>query len=88
MNIVDKIHTVKTKEDFLEFLRMLIEDLKSNDWDNSSLEQYLWGIEGWVDDMDGYFLNMKDHEILSKINRNELDWKILAHILFAATAYE
>ena len=79
---------VNTKEDFLKLLAILIDDLKSNDWDNNTLESYLSGVEGWVDDMDGYFANIKDDKTLEKLNNNELDWKILAHIFVASTVYE
>lgn len=83
-----KMKEVETKEDFLELIRLLINDLKKNDWDNNTLEAYLSGIEGWTDDMDGYFENFKDYDSLEKIKNNTLDWKILAHILVCATVYE
>ncbi|EXB48566.1 hypothetical protein J699_00913 [Acinetobacter sp. 1000160] len=38
--------------------------------------------------MDGYFENMKDFDALEKIKKNQIDWKILAKILLAATMYE
>ncbi len=86
--INNQMKNVNTKEDFLKLLAILIDDLKSNDWDNNTLESYLSGVEGWVDDMDGYFANIKDDKTLEKLNNNELDWKILAHIFVASTVYE
>ena len=86
--INNQMKNVNTKEDFLKLLAILIDDLNSNDWDNNTLESYLSGVEGWVDDMDGYFANIKDDKTLEKLNNNELDWKILAHIFVASTVYE
>lgn len=88
LNIIQKVEHVKTKEDFLEFMLLLIQDFKNNAWDNHTLEQYLSGIEGFVDDIDGYFINKNDLISLEKIMNNELDWNILARILIAATVYE
>ncbi len=67
---------------------MLIQDFKNNPWDNHTLEQYLSRMEGFVDDIDGYFINKNDLISLEKIKNNELDWKILAQIMVAATMYE
>lgn len=83
-----KVEKISTKEDFLEFTQLLVEDLSSNKWENNNLVDYLEGINSWVDDMDGYFENMRDFEALEKIKNNQLDWKILAKILLAATMYE
>lgn len=83
-----KMKEVETKEDFLELMKLLMDELKQNDWENSTLEKYLWGIEGWVDDIEGYFENFKDDESLEKLKNNTLDWKILAHMLVCATVYE
>ncbi|QHH92641.1 hypothetical protein FPL18_01625 [Acinetobacter gyllenbergii] len=83
--IVEKINT---KEDFLEFTQILIEALSLNKWENNNLADYLEGINSWVDDMDGYFENMEDFDAIEKIKKNQLDWKILAKILLAATMYE
>ena len=87
-NITQKIEHIKNKEDFLEFVVLLIQDFKNNPWDNHTLEQYLFGMEGFVDDIDGYFINKNDLISLEKIKNNELDWKILAQIMVAATMYE
>ena len=80
------ISQIKTREDFLEFMRMLQQHTST--CYNSNLPDYLGGIESWVEDMDGYFNNIGDQEALNKLNSNCLDWKILAHILYAATMYE
>lgn len=87
-NLNETVEKINTKEDFLEFTQILIEDFSLNKWENNNLADYLEGINSWVDDMDGYFENMKDFDALEKIKKNQLDWKILAKILLAATMYE
>lgn len=82
------ISNIKCKQDLLNFIQLLIEDLHKNQWENNTLSSYLEGMEGWVDDMDGYFKNIKDYETLRKIENNEVDWKIFASILIASSMYE
>ncbi|OTG79644.1 hypothetical protein B9T33_10900 [Acinetobacter sp. ANC 5054] len=84
----EAVEKISTKEDFLEFTQILMEDLSLNKWENNNLADYLEGVNSWVDDMEGYFENMKDFDTLEKINKNQLDWKIFAKILLAATMYE
>ncbi|EHU1704571.1 hypothetical protein AXE41_RS06365 [Acinetobacter baumannii] len=84
----EKVQKINTKEDFLEFVQLLVNDLSKNQWENDNLADYLEGINSWVDDMDGYFENVRDYDALEKIKNNQLDWKILGKILLAATMYE
>ena len=83
-NFNEIVNSISTKEDFLNFMNLLIGDLKSNpeDWENSSLESYLEAIESWTDDMDGYYLNT-NQPIPTNVN-----WKVFADILIAAKMYE
>lgn len=76
--------TVKTKEDFLNFLELLIEDFKNDrsDWVNDNLSDYLNGVLDWTADMEGYYINNKI-DLPTNIN-----WKIFADILVAAKMYE
>ncbi|QIO08936.1 DUF7660 family protein [Acinetobacter lanii] len=82
------VSNIKCKQDFLNFIQLLIEDLHKNQWGNNTLSSYLEGMEGWVDDMDGYFKNIQDYETLRRIKNNEVDWKIFASILIASSMYE
>lgn len=79
--VIDKI---KSKEDFLFFVNKLINDLKhnGNTWGNSSLENYLEGIESWVEDMEGYYENT------GKPMPKDINWNVFANILMAAKMYE
>lgn len=78
------VDDVGNKEDFLKFMNALISDLKANpeDWENSSLESYLEAINNWTNDMDGYYQNT-NQPIPTDVN-----WKVFAEILTAATMYE
>lgn len=49
----EKVQKINTKEDFLEFVKLLVNDLSTNQWENDNLADYLEGINSWVDDMDG-----------------------------------
>ncbi len=80
----DKVETINNKEDFINFLELLIQDLKrnSNEWENRSLETYLGAIASWTEDMDGYYQNN------SLPTPKNIDWKVFAQILIAAKIYE
>ncbi|TPN87380.1 DUF7660 family protein [Aquimarina algicola] len=80
----ENIHNIKTKEDFLNFLDRYIQSFREEkeSWENSSIDTFLEGMHGWVDDMEGYYENMglpiPEH----------IDWKIFADILYASKMYE
>jgi hypothetical protein len=82
--ILKKVNAVETKDDFIEFVLLLANDLKMNpvEWENKSLPTYLEAIASWTEDMDGYYNNMR-----LPIPANA-DWKLFANILVAAKMYE
>ena len=51
--------TIKTKKDFSSFVLELSHDFYNNpeSWENKDLGTYLAALAGWVDDMEGYYLN-------------------------------
>ena len=69
---------------FISFVELLLSDLKmgSNNWENKTLEQYIEAIASWTKDMDGYYQN-NNLPIPQNVN-----WKVFASILIAATMYE
>ncbi len=83
-NISDKVFNVETKEDFIEFIGLLVTDLKEHpgEWENKDLPSYLGAIASWTEDMDGFFLNF-DLPVPEYV-----DWKTFAMILLAAKMYE
>ncbi|OOQ59275.1 DUF7660 family protein [Mucilaginibacter pedocola] len=80
----DKLETIKTREDFVEFTQLLLKNLGEHpeDWENVTLKDYLGAIAAWTEDMDGYYRNM---QLPMPAN---VDWKVFANILMAASIYE
>jgi len=83
-DLANTAKNVKTKEDFIEFLSVLIDDLAADKgiWENRNLEQYLSAMQRWTEDMEGYYIN---NNLLVPENIN---WKIFTDILMAARIYE
>ncbi|SEI49148.1 hypothetical protein SAMN05216327_1023 [Dyadobacter sp. SG02] len=79
-----KINEITNKEDFVSFMELLLSNLNSNpeEWANKNLSEYLEGIAGWTEDMEGYYQN---NNIPFPENIN---WKVFANILIAAKMYE
>jgi len=82
--LINKIETLNTKEDFISFLELLVQDLRNNrnGWENKNLESYLEAAASWTEDMGGYYQNNN-----LPIPEN-IDWKVFANILIAAKMYE
>jgi hypothetical protein len=84
MDLYKEIENIATKEDFLRFMELLIDNFRNNpdDWENKSLENYLESIQSWVEDMDGYYKN-------NNIQTPEsISWNFFANVLYAAKIYE
>jgi hypothetical protein len=79
-----KINEINSKEDFVNFVELLISNLKNNpeEWTNKTLSEYLESMSSWTEDMEGYYQN-NDMPIPEDIN-----WKVFANILIAAKMYE
>ncbi len=79
-----KINEINSKEDFVNFVELLISNLKNNpeEWTNKTLPEYLESMSSWTEDMEGYYQN-NDMPIPEDIN-----WKVFANILIAAKMYE
>ena len=81
------MNQINSKKDFLIFLRELIIQLKDNPekfGENNTLEAYLEGMEGWVEDMDGYYENNN----LGHVDLKNVNWRVFADVLMAASIYE
>lgn len=76
--------TIQSREDFLRFLRLLADDLKSNpdSWENANLPRFLEALAAWIEDMDGYYLNQKQSV------PEKPDWQVLRDMFMAARVYE
>ncbi|MCB9059859.1 MAG: hypothetical protein H6627_14935 [Calditrichae bacterium] len=73
MDIYEKVEDIKTKNEFVDFLKVLKKDLayKSEEWANDNLEAFLEGLYGYSFD-----------------TKEEASWKTFAKILLAAKNYE
>ena len=84
MELYEKIETVKSKEDFIDFVNDLIKDfeMNQNDWENNNLKSFLQAISAWTGDMEGFYQNQK------KVLPANIDWNVFANILYASKMYE
>lgn len=84
MDFNNIISEIKTKEDFIGFVNSLSNDKRerSDEWENKDISSYLEGIGSWVEDMEGYFINMK------KEMPQNIDWKFIATLLYVGKIYE
>lgn len=83
-DINTKVHNINSKQDFLDFLELLIKNLRTHpgEWENNNLESYLEAVSSWTEDMEGYFIN-NDLPVPENV-----DWKTFGMILMAAKVYE
>jgi hypothetical protein len=84
MTLDERHASVRSRDDFVEFVKALREDLVDNPecWENANLERFLEALGAWVKDMDGYYRNQG--EPVPQL----LDWKVVADMLMAAGIYE
>ena len=78
------LEDVETREDLVVFIKQMELEIanKECNWENTTLENYLEAMSGFVNDMNGLYINLN-------INiKNEPMWRVFARILQAATIYE
>lgn len=82
MDIYNRIHNIKTKEELIDFLNFLSKDKKKNEWENNTIEDYLASISSWIEDMEGYYeyINMP-------VPDNE-NWSFIATLFYVGKIYE
>lgn len=82
MQLEDFVNTINSKEDFVNFLKLFLNDYSNNisEWENNKLESYLNGIYGFTMDIEG-FLGFETNNL-------KPTWKLFAQILLAARVYE
>jgi hypothetical protein len=81
MSIVEMAEQVKSKEDFVNFLQVLIADFSNNkeEWENPELGRYLEAMEGFLQD--------STEKSINKIDFTP-SWSLFARIMVAASIYE
>jgi hypothetical protein len=84
VDLNELVPTIKTRADFVRFVRALAENLDSapDEWENPTLLTYLEALAAWTEDMDGYQHNRGEVMVES------IDWQTVANIFLAAKIYE
>lgn len=84
MTLSEQKNLIRTRKDFVGFVKALSKDLHENPatWENGDLERFLEAIGAWVEDMDGYYLNV------GMPVPQQPDWRVVGDILMAARVYE
>jgi hypothetical protein len=84
MDVVQVRDSIETRHDLARFVLALRDDLLNNHdaWENTTLEQFLEALAGWIGDMEGYFQNQGIPE------PEQPDWQLVGQMLFAASIYE
>ncbi|MCM3142695.1 hypothetical protein [Brevibacillus sp. MER 51] len=79
MDILERASTVESREDMVQFISHLIKDYQQNkkEWANISLEEFLSGMESWIEDCDNMLADLEG-----------VDWNLFATILIAGSRYE
>jgi hypothetical protein len=84
MNIKRQHINVTDRHSLVQFIQSLANDVTSHpeQWENRDLGAYLEAMAGWLEDMDGYYINKKlpVPDVPS--------WSLIADILLAAKVYE
>jgi hypothetical protein len=83
MNIYEYADTIVSKEEFVNFLKVLLNDYsdKPKEWGNRDMESYLSGM--W-----GYAMSMENNLKVKEGEEIEPTWRVFAKILLAASVYE
>jgi predicted transcriptional regulator len=81
MQITELAQCIQSKEDFIEFLKALIDDYENRqeEWENLELGRYFNAMER--------FLESSSDKSISKIDFTP-SWKLFARIMIAAAVYE
>jgi hypothetical protein len=84
MSMNEQVEAIQSRKALVSFVRSLYDDLKKKPetWGNKNLDSYLEAIAAWIEDMDGYYLNLNEPV------PEEPSWKTIGQILLAAKLYE
>jgi hypothetical protein len=78
------LKNIKTKNDFIEFINVLIDDINKNpeEWEDKSVASYLESIQSWIEDMEGYYHNTGQE------TPRDINWNFIATLLYVGKIYE
>ena len=83
-NLDQNAEQVTDRESFVRFLAAMAADLKANPraWENQDLASFLEAMGGWIEDMDGYYLNQRLEQ------PKHINWTFMRDAFMAARIYE
>ena len=83
--LIEEAEKLTTKTQFVEFVKLLVQNMANHpdEWHNNTLEQYIFALSSFLENIDGYYENIGLETDLEKPN-----WRIFADILLAARVYE
>lgn len=84
MDLDEQQRTLRTREEFADFVDRLRQDLltRPEDWENPTLDRFLEAMASWVSASPGYFRN------IGQPYPEDIDWSFFAGVLLAARIYE
>jgi hypothetical protein len=84
MNDVERVNRIITREDLAKFVKDLSKECQepSNLWENANLCSFLAALAAWIEDMEGYYLNLNEQAPKTP------EWRTFAQMLAAAKYYE
>ncbi|HVS35657.1 MAG TPA: hypothetical protein VMS17_08745 [Gemmataceae bacterium] len=79
--LVGRREAAATKADFVEFLRLLLSNHRNRpeEWENATLPDFLEALQGFAEDMEGYYRNAGVEADLSKPG-----WRVFVDLRLAA----
>ena len=75
---------IRTREEFIKFVHGLLDEFQNNraGWQNDTVDSYLGALAGWVEDMDGAYMNRGEKM------PEDIKWDVFAKALAAASVYD
>ncbi|MET4682542.1 DUF7660 family protein [Brevundimonas faecalis] len=76
--------SVKNRQDFIKFIKYLNDDFRErrSEWQNDDLSEFLEGLSGFANDMNGFYKNMGE-----VVDVEMITWRMAAQMLLAASVY-
>ena len=83
--LVESAERISSRDEFTAFAKALADNLSCHpeEWQNATLTEFIRGLAGFVENMDGYYANVG-----ADVNCNLPNWRIFADALLAARVYE
>ncbi|MCU7840521.1 MAG: hypothetical protein KZQ94_14215 [Candidatus Thiodiazotropha sp. (ex Troendleina suluensis)] len=80
-----EIQNISSQEELAIFVEKLanVSSNPNENWVNKDLPSFLEALSAWIEDMDGYYKNNN-----LPYDENNISWKNIADMLYAATMYE